>query len=510
LRRFNYNPLRIYRIFRFLVTVFLLIKRKDSFFGIKALEAKTFRVYINRLGVSFIKLSQVLATRSDFFEPSYLQELQKVHDSVEPMRKEEFEHVCRNSLDISQFSYFESTPIASASIGQVHVGIFKGQKVAVKIKRLGIKQKVKADITILNAMLRLFTPLFSHSTKNSIESVIKEYSSMLFEEVSFTNEVKNLKKFSQKYAHCDVIFPKPFESLCNDDIIVMSFCEGFSFDDKANILKHAVDIDGVIKKLVRFYVEQMLLEGYFHADPHPGNLRIDTQGNLILLDFGMVKNIATTTRMAIVELVKAANEKDYETYIGASKRLGIIAYDANDAQMAKFTQQMFEIFEDDALDAKTMQSLATELLQSTKNLPFKLPQDAIYILRVSAIIEGLGTTYVENFNGVKDILPILKDNLNTALGAQKFTQTIKNEVVSLPLTLKHVKNIINKASEGSINVSIDKNQLESLQSALSASVKSYVFAFSLLVLGFFLLALGYKTAAVAVFAVGFLKIVFIR
>jgi predicted unusual protein kinase regulating ubiquinone biosynthesis (AarF/ABC1/UbiB family) len=477
---------------------------------IKPLDAKKFRLYINRLGVSFIKLSQVLATRSDFFDASYLQELQKVHDSVEPMQQKEFDAVCKNSLDLSQFSCFEQNPVASASIGQVHVANLNAKKVAVKVKRLGIKQKVKADIAILNVLLGLFTPLFSYSTKNSIESVIKEYSTMLFEEVSFTNELKNLKKFSHKYAHCGIIFPKPIESLCNDDVIVMSFCEGFSFDDKQNILKHAIDIDSVIQKLVRFYVEQMLLEGYFHADPHPGNLRIDTQGNLVLLDFGMVKNIATSTRLAIVELVKAANEKDYESYISASKRLGIIAYDANDAQMANFTQRMFEIFEDNDLDAKTMQSLATELLQSTKNLPFKLPQDAIYILRVSAIIEGLGTTYVQNFNGVKDILPILKDNLHTALGAQKFTTTLKNEITSLPLTLKHVKNIINKASEGSISVNLDKNQLDSLQNGLSKSVNRYVFAFALLALGFFLLELGYESAAIAVFAAGFLKIVFTR
>ncbi|MGM0622626.1 MAG: ABC1 kinase family protein [Campylobacterota bacterium] len=504
-----YSPLRIYRVFRFLVTVFLLIKDKKSIALIKPLPPKVFRRYINTLGVSFIKLSQVLATRSDFFPARYLHELQKVHDDVAPMDQKDFQKVKSRAFTQSPFDSLEQTPIASASIGQVHIGYIDGKKVAVKFKREGIKAKVKADMFILNTLLKLFQPLFSQMTKNSIESVIKEYSKMLFQEVSFVQEKHNLVKFSQTYSHCDIIFPYTYDVLCNDDMIVMNYCEGFSFDDKHNILKHNIDIDDIIRKLVNFYVEQMLINGYFHADPHPGNLLISKEGELILLDYGMVKNIPTSTRLAIVELVKAANEKDYELYISASKRLGIVAYDADDAAMAEFTQQMFEIFENDNLDAKSMQSLAFEVLEGTKNLPFKLPQDAIYILRVSAIIEGLGTTYKENFNGIKDILPILQDNLTKALGAQKFTTTLKNELTSLPLTIKHVKNIINKASEGSLNVNIDANQLHSIKDKFKDSVKSYALSFALMLGGFFVLLLGYQSVAVVLFFIGFMRLVFI-
>jgi len=505
-----FSPLRIYSIFRFLVTVFLLIKGKKRIFFIPPLAPEAFQKTINNLGVSFIKLAQVLATRSDFFPTPYLLELQKVHDAVAPMPEKDFKKVVHRALQGKRIDNFNHTPIASASIGQVHIGSIDGEKVAIKLKREGIKEKVKADIFILNSMLYFFRPLFSQSTKNSIETVIKEYSKMLFQEVSFNQERQNLKKFAATYSHCGIVFPRIYESYCNDDVLVMSFCEGFCFDDKRNIKKHNIDIDAIIKKLVNFYVEQMLINGYFHADPHPGNLLISKEGDLILLDYGMVKNIGSQTRLAIVELVKAANEKDYETYISASKRLGIIAYDANDASMAEFAQKMFEIFEDDSLDAKSMQTLAQDLLQSTKEMPFKLPQDAVYILRVSAIIEGLGTTYKENFNGIKDILPILKQNLTKALGAEKLTTTLKNELISLPITIKHIRNIINKVSEGSININIDKNQLEAISDKINDKNKSYAIAFALMVLGIFLLMLGYENFAIFVFAVGFLKVVFMK
>ncbi|WP_294963520.1 hypothetical protein [Sulfurimonas sp.] len=130
---------------------------------------------------------------------------------------------------------------------------------------------------------------------------------------------------------------------------------------------------------------------------------MQTLGELILLDFGMVKSVPNNSRVAIIELIKAANEQDYEGYIAANKKLGTIAYEAPTAELAEFTSKMFEIFSNDNLDSESMQQLAFDVLESTKNLPFKLPSDAIYILRVSAIIEGLGTTYIENFNGVKDI-----------------------------------------------------------------------------------------------------------
>ncbi len=506
----HFSPLRIYRIFRFLTTVFLLIKNKRRILLLPPLSPKKLEKTINELGVSFIKLSQVLATRSDFFPEPYLHRLQKVHDAVPAMGKKEFQTAFDNAFASDPFEDFDFTPIASASIGQVHKASYKGETVAVKLKRLGIKKRIKADMFLLHLFLRLFQPLFSEKTKNSIETVITEYSKMLFEEVSFYQEVRNLKKFSYVYAHCGVTFPTPVEELCNDDVIVMDYLEGFSFDDKAAIMRSGIDIDAVIEKLVHFYVEQMLINGYFHADPHPGNLRIGAGGELILLDFGMVKNIDNATRLALVEMVKAANEKDFDLYISACKRLGVVSYDANQSEMIAFTEKMFEIFEDDTLDAKSMQTLATEVLETTHSMPFKLPQDAIYVLRVSAIIEGLGTTYIENFNGVKDILPILKRNLTKALGGERFTQLFKEEISDLPLTIKHIKNIINKASEGSLEVTLETNQLESIQQRSGNAQKRYALCFALMFLGVYLHLQELPLLSATAFGAGFLGVVFKR
>lgn len=490
----------------------MVIKRKESFLGIKPLKPKKLKDTIITLGASFIKLAQVLATRADFFSADYLDELKELHDKLPPMNNEEFEEIFNIAFDKNSFKSFDKTPIACASIGQVHIAVLNDDtKVAVKLRRKEIKKRVIADIKIINFFNFLFNPLFSHYTKNSIEAVIKEFSSMILQEVSLSQELQNLIKFSLTYKDSGVKFPTPYQNLCCDDALVMSFEEGFRFDDKENILENKIDFNKIIATLVNFYTTQMLINGYFHADPHPGNLLITKEGEIILLDFGMVKTVPNSSRIAIIELIKAANEKDYELYISASKRLGTIAYEAPNSELAQFTSRMFDIFSNDNLSSESMQKLAFEVLESTRNMPFKLPSDAIYILRVSAIIEGLGTTYIENFNGIKDILPILKDNLPKALGAKEsIVETLIDEIKDIPFTLKDLKSVIKQTSKGELQVEISNNQLEFISKEIKDFIRPIILSFVLIFSSIFMILYDkeLKQMALVLFVIGVIKLIY--
>jgi predicted unusual protein kinase regulating ubiquinone biosynthesis (AarF/ABC1/UbiB family) len=370
------------------------------------------------------------------------------------------------------FVRFETVPIASASIGQVHEAwLDPDTKVAVKLRRQGIEKRVRADIRILGAFNRLFRPLFSTLTRHSIESVISEFSAMIVRECSFNQERRNLEKFSEMYADSGIIFPRPYPQWCSDDALVMSFEEGWRFDDRAAIEEAGIEISPIIERLVRFYTDQMLVRGFFHADPHPGNLLINAEGALILLDFGMVKRVPNDTRIAIIELIRSANERDFEGYVSAAKRLGTVAYDAPAAELAEFTERMFDIFGNESLDSSSMQKLAFDVLEQTRNLPFKLPQEAIYILRVSAIIEGLGTAYVENFNGIKDILPILQRNIPRALGMKEsFLESVVDEFKKLPEDFAALRETLRRSSRGELVVELSSHQLQQLRTDLERSL----------------------------------------
>lgn len=455
-----YSPVRLWNVFRLLLSFYLLIKKRESFLGFSSLSPDKLASTITKLGASFVKLAQVLATRNDFFDESYLNALKTLHDDLPPMSLSAYERVMAKAFPASPFVRFDPQPIASASIGQVHAAwIDEKTKVAVKLRREGIERQVRADIRILILFNQFFRPLFSHTTAHSIESVISEFASMIVQECSLIHERNNLEKFSVMYKDSGIIFPICYPSLSCDDALVMSFEEGWRFDDREAILAHDIDIHPLIDQLVRFYTDQMLVKGYFHADPHPGNLFINPDGKLVLLDFGMVKRVPNDTRIAIIELIKAANERDFESYVSAAKRLGTVAYDAPAAELAEFTERMFDIFGNDALDSGSMQKLAFEVLEQTRNLPFKLPQEAIYILRVSAIIEGLGTTYIENFNGIKDILPILQNNIPRALGMKEsIIETLLDEIKRIPRDIAAFRHVIERASKGELNVQLSELQ----------------------------------------------------
>ncbi|MDD2266188.1 AarF/UbiB family protein [Sulfuricurvum sp.] len=463
-----YSPYRLWSVFRLLLSFYLLLKKREHFLGIPPLTPEKLAVTITELGASFIKLAQVLATRNDFFDEAYLNALKTLHDDLPPMRSTAYERVMAKAFPTLPFVRFNPQPIASASIGQVHEAwLDEDTKVAVKLRREGIEKRVRADIRILSIFNRLFKPLFSHTTRHSIESVIAEFSTMIVQECSLNQERMNLEKFSLMYADAGIIFPKSYGAFSCDDALVMSFEEGWRFDDRASILSRGFDIKSLIDKLVRFYTDQMLVKGYFHADPHPGNLLVNPEGKLVLLDFGMVKRVPNDTRIAIIELIRAANERDFEGYVSAAKRLGTVAYDAPAAELAEFTERMFDIFGNDALDSGSMQKLAFEVLEQTRNLPFKLPQEAIYILRVSAIVEGLGTTYIENFNGIKDILPILQRNIPRALGMKEsIFEALIDEIKHIPDDIAAFRHLIRRASKGELQVELSPQQYELMKKEL--------------------------------------------
>ncbi|MBN1957232.1 MAG: AarF/ABC1/UbiB kinase family protein [Desulfuromonadales bacterium] len=450
------SPWRSYAIFRFLVTVFLLFRRKPRFLLWRPLSPDQLVSNIRSLGASFLKLAQVLATRADFFDSAYLSALRQLHDRMPAMTRTHQKKVFERAFpDPGVFSSFEETPLASASIGQVHKAILKdsGEILAVKLLRYNIQLQVRVDILLLNIFLRLFQRLFTDQTRHSIESVLRAFTQVILQEVSMYQELANLEHFSQVYADAGVRFPRPYKDYCSDVALVMSFEEGFRVDDAAAVAQLQGGFEGLMRRLVLFYTEQMLVKGYFHADPHPGNLLVSPAGELILLDFGMVSRIPNAMRQAMIYAVKAAYERDFDMLVSATRKMGILTEESDPRSLSAVAESLFDIFDSDQLDARSMQELAFGILNILSDQPFKLPQDVIYVMRVSSLIEGLGTQYIENFNGIKDILPILKQNLTRALGEKGPTiDSFKHELIQLPLTITKARRVIDLADQGDLVV----------------------------------------------------------
>jgi ubiquinone biosynthesis protein len=493
-----YHPARIYAVFRVLLTIFLLIRKRDYWLGVGPLAPKPLVASIERLGASFIKLAQVLATRADFFDSRYLAELQQLHDQLTPMSQEDFRAVFSRAFGNGDcFDSFDQEPLACASIGQVHrARLRNGDQVAVKLRRNRIEWVVREDIRLLGWFLALLHPLFSEYTRNSIEAVLAAFRRTILREVDMRAELSNLERFRQAYpAVAGIRLPVPYPDYSSHDSLVMSFEEGVRFDDREGLTRLQVSFSALMKKLVLFYTEQMLVKGFFHADPHPGNLLVTSQGELVLLDFGMVDRIPGATRLAMINTVKAAYERDFEQLVQATRKLGIITADAPQDDLTALAEDIFRIFDNEHLSATSMQELTLGVMDALKDYPFKLPQEIIYVMRASSIIEGLGTSYIENFNGIKDVLPILKDNLTRALGEHdSLWGIVGHELAQLPFTLVKARHLVDTLQQGDLVVHLTEEDRRALLRPVQSWLRQMTWCALLVALAFYLRGVQHPAA----------------
>ena len=493
-----YYPFRIYSVFRVLLTIFLLIRRRANWLGVGPLQPVPLVAAIERLGASFIKLAQVLATRADFFDSSYLESLQQLHDQLSPMQQPDFQAVFVRAFGSGDcFSYFDQEPLACASIGQVHrARLQNGDQVAVKLRRNRIERVVREDIRLLGWFLALLRPLFSEYTRNSIEAVLAAFSRTILQEVDMQVELSNLERFRQAYPCAGIRLPVPYPDFSSPDALVMSFEEGVRFDDREGLTRLQVSFAGLMEKLVLFYTEQMLVKGFFHADPHPGNLLVTPQGELVLLDFGMVSRIPNATRLAMINMVKAAYERDFELLVQATRKLGIITDSAPQDDLTALAEEIFRIFDNEHLSASSMQELAFGVMNALKDYPFKLPQEIIYVMRASSIIEGLGTSYIKNFNGIKDVLPILRANLTRALGERdSLWGVMAHELAQLPLTLVKARHLVDTLQQGEMVMHLAEEDRRALLRPLQLWLQQVAWSALLVALAFYLRGVDHPAAA---------------
>jgi predicted unusual protein kinase regulating ubiquinone biosynthesis (AarF/ABC1/UbiB family) len=484
-----YHPIRIYTVFRVLLTFFLLIRRKAAWLAFEPLEPEALLLSIERLGASFIKLAQVLATRADFFDSRYLEQLRQLHDQLSPMPELDFQAVFVRAFgNGDRFSFFDQQPLACASIGQVHRATLQnGDQVAVKLRRNRIERVVREDIRLLGWFLILLRPLFSEYTRNSIEAVVAAFRSTILQEVDMQIELSNLERFRRSYPNAGVRLPVPYPDVSSRDALVMSFEEGVRFDDREGLARLQVPFPKLMEKLVLFYTEQMLVKGFFHADPHPGNLLVTSHGELVLLDFGMVSRIPNATRLAMINTVKAAYERDYELLVQATRKLGVVTDRAPQDELTGLAEEIFRIFDDEHLSASSMQELTFGIMDALKEYPFKLPQEIVYVMRVSSIIEGLGTSFIANFNGIKDILPILKANLTRALGERdSIWGVVGHELTHLPLTMVKFRHLVDTVQQGDLAVHLAEDDRRELLRYLHSWLHQLAWTALLVALAFYL------------------------
>ncbi|MBM4248708.1 MAG: AarF/ABC1/UbiB kinase family protein [Euryarchaeota archaeon] len=253
-----------------------------------------FRLFLEGLGPTFIKLGQMLSTRPDLVPEELAEELGNLRDNVPPMPFATVRETVEGELGRKLgevFERFDEKPVAAASIGQVHKAVLKGkvETVAVKVQRSGIAETVRADMEILTDLAAVLERSFSGIEQFDVRGVIAEFGRMMQREMDYTIEARNIRRFSGNLGEMkEVTFPEVHWALSTRRVLTMGFIDGFTIDKRDRIDKLGLDPAALAQTLGRAYIRMIFLDGFFHADPHQGNLFVLADGRICFLDFGAI------------------------------------------------------------------------------------------------------------------------------------------------------------------------------------------------------------------------------
>jgi len=292
-----------------------------------AAEAGRLAKDLEQLGPTFVKLGQVLSTRADLLPPAYLEALSRLQDDVEPVPLGEVEKTIEEDLKVrlsKAFLTFESEPLASASLGQVHRATLRdGQPVAVKVQRPGIVDQVRADLTVLDEIAAFVDQHTQVGRRYEFAPMIAEFRRALMDELDYEAEASHLRTLKQNLAEFSrIVVPAPIDSYVSTRVLTMEFVQGTKITTLNPVALIDADAPGLADELIRAYLHQILIDGFFHADPHPGNVFITDDGRLALLDLGMVGHLSPTLQDRLLKLVLAISEGRGEEAADAAIMLG--------------------------------------------------------------------------------------------------------------------------------------------------------------------------------------------
>jgi predicted unusual protein kinase regulating ubiquinone biosynthesis (AarF/ABC1/UbiB family) len=360
------------------------------------------------LGSTFIKIGQLLSTRSDVFDKRFTQQLTTLQDSAPPfdisMYRDDIRKIVRE---------FEEKPIASASIGQVHKAVLQtGETVAIKLKRPDIERDIKTDFQMLLGLLALLRKFGDRRELYELETIFKQYESLLNEEIDFTRELQNLKQFKTIFSTGNdtkwIKVPKAFEDVSSNDIIVMEYLPAIKINDFDTLDKLQFDRSLIVEKLVECYIKQIVEYGKVHIDPHPGNVGITTAGKIVFYDYGMVCDINPVLMNKFQELLIAVSEKDSELIAKVMVDAEIVFIEPdNMVYLKSFVLSFLNYIE--RVDVSYFKDNFIDKI-SNKDLPFIINSNFLLILRGVTILEGVCKSLDPNFNYKKIIDPYINDN----------------------------------------------------------------------------------------------------
>ena len=380
----------------------------NQFDVVHGLTPVKMRLMLEALGPTFVKVGQILSMRSEMLPQAFCDELAKLRADADPMPYQTVVETLSREYGrpIGEvFASIDPTPLGSASLAQVHrATLVTGEDVAIKVQRPGVRETMAQDVSIMRSIARLATRVMPNAQVVDLGGVVEELWDTFESETDFLVEARNLaefKRFCQPYAYMDC--PQPYMDLCTEHVVVMDYVDGISVSHPEQLVAAGYDLKEIGTKLVDNYATQVLDDGFFHADPHPGNIII-AGGQIVLIDLGMTGRLNAKTRSVLKQMIFAVAKQDSPALADGLLRFAGTESDASDypALLADLDTIVAEYGTVDLKDLD-LASFVTALTQLAQRHGIEVPSTVTTVARALVTLEGLLDEFIPDVNMIEII-----------------------------------------------------------------------------------------------------------
>jgi ubiquinone biosynthesis protein len=432
------------------------------------------RMALEELGPTFVKFGQIMSTRPDLLPPDLVKELKRLQDQAAPLPFEDIRRVIEEECPdcASAFLSIDEMPLASASISQVHrATLMDGTQVALKVQRPGIIEVIETDILILRSFAERIERYYPEYAVYNLRGIVADFAQQIRRELDFVHDGSNADRLRLNMQNLEKVrVPKIYWDKSTRRILVMEFIEGVRIDRVAEIKALGVDPKEIADRGFYAYMQQIFEDGFFHGDPHPGNLLVSKDGTLSFLDFGIVGVIYPERRFHFIYLLTSMVYLDPELMLKALERLGITIAESDRDQMREEIYRAMLDAEVEAIGQYSFKNMSESLTEILRNYRIIMPQNMMLMLKVIVMVLDVGVTLDPSFNFREKVEPYVRklgrrENLLDQVlyrASHSFLETIDG-VLEMPRT---VNKTLRALSAGTIKIDIVDSDILKLQQSL--------------------------------------------
>lgn len=431
------------------------------------------RLFLEELGPTFVKLGQLASTRADLLPAEIIAELSRLQDDVPAFSFSEVRSIIEQEFGASVedlFAEMNATPIAAASIGQVHYAVLKdGTAVAVKIQRPHIRARIETDLEILNGLCALAEKRLDWARRYRVSEMMEELGSALRAELNYGREASNAEKFALLSSSLPYIrIPRVYRNLSSGKVLTMEFLEGIRLNERDKLDRNGISRKQVAERFTTAMLHQILVDGFFHADPHPGNALVLPGGELAFLDFGMVGRLAPEAKTHFASFVIALRNQSTDGIIRAIERLGLIPEDADRASLRSDVEELREEYYRVPFSQISIADAVKKLMALAYRHRIRIPADLTLLGKALMTTEGVVSALDSDFSIMDAAEPfgrkLVAERLNPWILVRQWARNLPEYADLLSDVPGRLRELLTLARQGKIKLelSLPEGELERL------------------------------------------------